>query len=254
MTDILKPRLCSGPAVMLLMCIAAPLCWAQPQEAARIEQQGDIVQVTVDSPRPVEAAAKAVGNWFGISICVEDPILSYSEDLKDASLETSGLRKGTFVPRGGSLEFQLSMPRGSSSPDAVMTAMMMSVNTQLQVKYRLDREADRFVLVPVRIRNRIGRLVDVRPLLDFEVSIPYGARSIAETAALMAGDLSKQTGLTISCCQSLVAGIPWGMDTITFGTPRMPAREVLKLLIREAGGRRLWVSRCDLEFCFIDLY
>jgi hypothetical protein len=96
--------------------------------------------------------------------------------------------------------------------------------------------------------------VNVRPLLDLDVSVAYGTRSIAETAQLLSGELSKKTGMTISCCQSFVAGIPWGMGEITFGTPGMPAREVLKLLIQKAGGRRLWISRCDLGFCFIDRY
>ena len=245
------------PTITLLLWTAiAGVARGQTHETARFEQQENMIRVTADAPRPVEAALVAVRDRFGLPICVEDPILAFADDLRDASIENAGLRKGTLVPRGHPLEISFPTPGGPAekNADAILAALLNSVNEQLPVKYRVDREPDRFTFVPTQRRDALGKLVNVRPLLDLDVSIANGTRSIAETAQLVSGELSKKTGMTISCCQSFVAGIPWGMGEIAFGTPGMPAREVLKLLIQKAGGRRLWVSRCDLRFCFIDLY
>lgn len=60
-------------------------------------------------------------------------------------------------------------------------------------------------------------------------------------------ELSKQTGLRVSCCQSAVAGIPWGLEMISFEAHHEPARSVLKRL-----GLDRWHMRCDMEACHID--
>lgn len=48
---------------------------------------------------------------------------------------------------------------------------------------------------------------------------------------MMANDLSKQTGLHVSCCQSVVAGIPWRIEKLAFEAHDKPAREVLRALL-----------------------
>jgi hypothetical protein len=86
------------------------------------------------------------------------------------------------------------------------------------------------------------------PLLDRPVTIPGGVRRINASAALMAGDLSRQAGLRVSCCQSAIAGYPWGMEEVMFAAKNEPARSVLRRL-----GLNHWHVRCDEEFCFIDM-
>jgi hypothetical protein len=133
----------------------------------------------------------------------------------------------------------------------VMMALLEVVNQQLPFVYRLDKDGDNFRLVPVRVRNDEGRLSDAVPLLDRLISIPYGTRPIHEVASLMAQALS-QTGLQVSCCQSVLAGYPWGMSKITYEADQVRARDVLKHLIEQQGGPSRWMSRCDRRFCFID--
>jgi hypothetical protein len=100
-----------------------------------------------------------------------------------------------------------------------------------------------------------GNLEEVMPLLDRKVTVPSGTRSIAEHAQLMADELSKQTGLRMGCCQSLVAGVPWGMAEVSFEADHKPAREVLKslILIEQQANSQVssrhpnfdhWVVRC----------
>jgi len=100
----------------------------------------------------------------------------------------------------------------------------------------------------------------VTPLLDRRVTIPARTRSIAATAAFMADALSAQTGLRVSCCQSAVAGIPWGMAEVAFEANNEPARNVLTRLIAAAApgqsDRVYWLQRCDplpSTWCFINL-
>ena len=134
-------------------------------------------------------------------------------------------------------------------------------------EYRLDVGGDDYALVPTRTQNSKGNLEEVLPLLDRNVTIPSGTRSIAEHAKLMADELSKQTGLRIGCCQSLVAGVPWGMAKVSFEADHRPAREVLKSLMlmeqqanSQASGTHAdydhWVVRCDgtgAPFCSIEV-
>jgi hypothetical protein len=96
--------------------------------------------------------------------------------------------------------------------------------------------------------------------MDRRVTIPVGTRSIASTAALMADALSAQTGLRVSCCQGALAGVPWGMATITFEANNEPARNVVMRLIAAAApsqsDRAYWLHRCDplaSAWCFINL-
>jgi hypothetical protein len=44
-----------------------------------------------------------------------------------------------------------------------------------------------------------------------------------------------------------VAGIPWGLEMISFEAHHEPARSVLKRL-----GLDRWHMRCDMEACHID--
>lgn len=76
----------------------------------------------------------------------------------------------------------------------------------------------------------------------------------------MAEALSEQTGLRVSCCQTAVAGIPWGQALAPFEAHDEPARYVLKRLIRLAAGnqpaREFWLERSDpspANWCFINL-
>lgn len=215
-------------------------------EAARVERTGEQVRLVADGPRPLHAMAYTLSENFGIPVSVEDPLWVHAGDLKDASLENPKLRAGLMVPRGGPLEVEF---RDSGHPSTILMAVLAAANRQLTHQYRLDKFGDRFWLVPVRGRDAHGEMAEVTPLLDRLVTIPYGEQTIAQVAHRMAEQLSKQTGRQVSCCQSFVAGIPWGIERITFGADRWRARDVLKYL---AGPQRRWVSRCDLHFCFID--
>lgn len=236
-----------------LLLTSLTMAAAFASEVARVERAGEQVRLMADGPRPLHAIAYTLSEHFGLSVGVEDPLWTYADDLKDASLENPKLRAGLMVPRGGPLEIEFKAGDPARHPAAFLMTVLEAANRQLAFQYRLDKDGERFWLVPVRGRNARGEMGDLTPLLDRLVTIPYGQQTIAEVAQRMAEQLSKQTGLRVNCCQSFVAGIPWGMERITYGADQLRARDVLKFLTGpQTGQTRRWVSRCDVHFCFID--
>ncbi len=226
--------------------------WAiDSAEQVRVERTGEMVRMVADGPRPLHALAEALHEHFQLSVSVEDPVWVFAGDLKDASLENPRLRAGVMVPRGGRLEVEFKFSEARDAASAMM-AVLEAANQQLAFQYRLDKDSEQYRLVPVRGRDAQGGVTDLVPLLDRVVSVPPGRQTIAEAADRMAQGLAKQTGLMVSCCQSSVAGIPWGMQTVTYGAEQLRARDVLKQLTELAGRPTRWFVRCDREFCFID--
>jgi hypothetical protein len=132
--------------------------------------------------------------------------------------------------------------------------------------YRVAVTNGEYALVPTKTRNLAGVLEEVQPLLDRRVTIQEATRPISEHGRILGEQLSARTGLHISCCQSFVAGVPWGVAKIRFGADDKPAREVLEALIQleqqtNAGGAihpeyNHWEVSCDgtgSPWCFIDV-
>ena len=116
--------------------------------------------------------------------------------------------------------------------------------------YRLDVDGEFFTFVPTATRDANGFVVAAVPLLDRRVTIPLGNRRVSESAKLMADSLSAQTGLRVSCCQAMVAGIPWGMSSGQFEAHNETARNVVERLLRleSSPPRDYWLLRCDFRY------
>jgi len=241
------------------------LAAAQSPEAGRVERNGSRATLTVDGPRPLDSAAITLAERFRIPVSVEDPPYIYKDDIKDVTDEVSRTpnpARRVLVPKGGRLEVEFAV-RADGSPEDVrllLQSLVAQANTRFPFAYRLDAEGDSFTLVPTHSRDQLGRVVAITPLLDRRVTIPPGTRAIHESATLMAAALASQTGLRVSCCQSLVGGIPWGLEKAAFEARDEPARSVLKRLIAASlQGREngyYWLHRCDplpSAWCFINL-
>jgi hypothetical protein len=142
----------------------------------------------------------------------------------------------------------------------VLRSLVDAANAQFPFQYRLDVDGNWFTIIPTRTRDQLGNSVPTVPLLNRHVTIPPGTRPIMQSASLMTDALSAQTGLRVSCCQTAVAGIPWGLAEIFFEANDEPARSVLKRLVTAAAinqpDRDYWLQRCDpppSAWCFINL-
>lgn len=243
----------------------ANIAAAQNPEAGRVERIGTRAVLIVDGPRPVDSAAVTLAQEFGIAVSVEDPPYVFQGDMKDVTSEISRASnppRRVFIPKGGRLEVHFDLNAEGLPQDlpALLRDLVAASNAQLPFAYRVDADEARFTLVPTQTRDALGQTTNVTPLMDRLVTIPAGTRSIAETATLMAGALSAQTGLRVSCCQGAVAGISWGMGAVTFEANNESARSVLTRLIAAAAPGQSdqvhWLQRCDplpSAWCFINL-
>jgi hypothetical protein len=227
-----------------------PVAAQQPDEVARIERQGDSAVLSVNTFRPLDAVATELESRFGIAVSAEDPTFQFRGDMMDISLEVPRLRPGTLVPARWGFEVRFPVnPDGSpKNVHDLLASIVREANARSPFAYRLDEAGGASFFVPTRTRDAQGQSIPMTPLLDRLVTIPPGLRRVNESAALMAADLSRQTGLRVSCCQSFIAGYPWGMEQVMFAADNEPARSILRRL-----GLNHWHERCDETFCFIDM-
>ena len=252
-------------AIVILLAVST---WgmAQTDECAKVEKTGESVTVVADSIRPVDSIANTLAQRFGIVVSAEEPQYQFSEELEDVSkadprwsAEHPNVHYQVPKRRHIELRFPLSPSGTLLDPTAALRQVVEKANQQTPFGYRLDVDGEFFTFVPTTTRNSSGSVVPAIPLLDRKVTIPSGTRRINEHAKMMADSLSTQTGLRVGCCQTAIAGIPWGMAIVTFEAHDEPARKVLERLIRlnqessRVSSRNNWMLRCDHEWCFINL-
>jgi hypothetical protein len=240
----------AGMLLILAAAIAAVAPAAAPSrpEEAKLERHGDSAVLSVHTFRPLDAIADTLELEFGIAVSAEDPVFQFPGDMMDISAEVPRLRPGTLVPArwGFELTFPLNPDGSPQNAQDLLTSIVAEANRHSAFGWRLDKTDGVYFFVPTRTHDAQGRLVTATPLLDRLVTIPAGLRRLNESAELMAADLSRQTGLNVSCCEGPIAGYPWGMEQTNFSADREPARSVLLRL-----GLRHWHVRCDMDFCGI---
>ena len=245
-----------------------------PNDCASVKENGDEVTLRAASWDPVLTIGRTLADRYGINVSVEAPKWAFPGDTEDVAVadpafseQHDNIHYDIMKRHAIKVRFSTSGNRHPDDVAGLLRQVADAANREMPYGYRLDVTGGDYALVPTRTRNSNGDLEDVLPLLDRNVTIPLGTRSIAEHANLMADELSKQTGLHIGCCQALVAGVPWGMAKVRFEADNKPAREVLKWLIlaeqqanSQASSRHPdydhWVVSCDgtgAPWCFIEV-
>lgn len=188
--------------------------------------------LTAYSWNPVLALGRVLG-VYGVIVSVESPRWAFpfdTENVADADPIWSSQHNNAhyLLMKRHSLELQFVLP---IDVPRLLHQLVDAANKEMSYAYHLDVNDGEYAVVPTKTLNSAGQSEDVQPLLDHQVTVPLGQRSIAAHAELMAKQLSQQTGLHVSCCQSVVAGIPWGMQVISFEAHDQPARQVVRTLI-----------------------
>lgn len=252
------------------------LCWtsatAQSSDCATVVAGENEVVLSADSSDPVLAIATTLADRYGIRVSVESPQWAFPADTEDVAIadpQFSAQHQNVHYLIMKRHFIQVRFPAAADAPpmDSLLRQVVEGANKVMPYAYRLDVLDHEYAFVPTKTRNSAGELEEVQPLLDRHVSIPAGSRPIAKHARLMADQLSEQTGLHVSCCQTMVAGIPWGQAEVLFQADDEPAREVLRRLIRleqqqnsQASSRHPaydhWTVLCDgtgALWCFIEV-
>jgi hypothetical protein len=238
----------------------------QTTECAKLTRSGNEITMVADSIRLVDSIANTLAQRFGVVVSAEEPQYQFSGDLQDVreadpDWSAQHPKAHYLVPKRRRMEIQFSVLPDGSPADLgdLLRKVLEKVKDQVPFGYRLDVDGDFASFVPTTTRNAEGGGVPATPLLDRRVTIALGSRRISENGKLLADSLSAQTGLRVSCCQSLVAGIPWGMPVVPFEAHDEPARKVLERLIllnqrsNWVSSRNYWLLRCDSGWCSIDV-
>jgi hypothetical protein len=228
---------------LTVLVAISPAATPQTSDIAQIERRGDSAILSVNTFRPLHAIAAKLKSQFGVSVFAEDPVFQFHGDL----MERSPKAPPVPAPWGFEVRFPINPDGSPQNVRQFLAAIVAEANLKSPFAYRLDEVDGAFFFVPTRTRNAQGRSIAMTPLLDRPVTIPPGIRPLNESAALMAADLSRQTGLKVSCCESVINGYPWGTGAIMFAADHEPARSVLMRL-----GLTNWQTSCDDKFCFID--
>ena len=210
---------------------------AQGQEFARVLRDGEQATLSVFGPRPVDLAAQKLVDEFGVAINVEDPVYVYRDDVQDIGVGRSG--KHLLIPKPSSLEMRLDLNADGSLVDVrqVVRDLVDTANVLLPYLYRIANDGGIFTLIASRTRDEQGRSIELTPILDRHVTIPFGTRRIFEHVNLLMQALQQQTGLRLGCCQAFVGGVPWGSTVVSFEAQDEPARGALLRLLRSEPGR-----------------
>ncbi|MGD1081799.1 MAG: hypothetical protein ABR881_26065 [Candidatus Sulfotelmatobacter sp.] len=263
----------------VLLSSASAVAHAQ---CAQMTRSGDTVTVSADTWRPLNAIAQTLANKFGIVISAEDPDLVFAGDLTDTTERALPAWRAVhpnirvYIPKAWRLQVEFRVRQDGTPEDvaALLQQVVVAANAQSPFSYRLDTDGEFNTFVPTRTRDAAGAVVERVPLFDRHIDIPAGTRTIAEDGEMLAKALSAQTGMRISCCQSLVAGVPWGMARVPFEAHDEQARSVLERLVRleqgaeqqskqrsfSANSNVYWLLSCDPNaidgprYCFIDLH
>jgi hypothetical protein len=238
----------------------------QTEECAKVTRSGDEVTMVADSIRVVDSIANTLAQRFGVVVSAEEPQYQFSgdwQDVREADPDWSAQHPKAhyLVPKRRRMEIRFSVLSDGSPTDVggLLRQVLEQVNGQAPFGYRLEVDGEFFSFVPTTTRNAEGFVVPATPQLDRRVTIPLGNRRISESGKLMADSLAAQTGLRVSCCQALVAGIPWGMPVVPFEAHDETARSVLERLIlmneqsNRVSSRNYWLLRCDSGWCFINV-
>lgn len=114
-----------------------------------------------------------------------------------------------------------------------------------------------FSFVPTRTRNEMGQTIESPSYLDTKVTIPLQTARVNSLAGDLSLALARSIGRPFACCREIVAGVPWGMNYVTYQTSDQPAREVLEDLIDKAGVHQSYSVMCEpfsKSSCFISLH
>jgi hypothetical protein len=260
------------PICFMFLLVVTAYVAAQNSECAKVERNGDTITVVTDSIRPLDSIANALSQRFNVSVSAEEPESQSPEDFVDvakADPQWSSEHQTAHyqVPKRRHIEARFPAARIGHPLDvrAALQQVVESANRETPFGYRLDSDGEFFSFVPTTTSSANGEVMSVTPLLDRKVTIPPGSRRIIESAEVLADSLSRQTGLRVSCCQSLVAGVVWGTAIVPFEAHDEPARKVLVRLIkanqlseersssRSLVGWNRWSLRCDDGWCFINL-
>jgi hypothetical protein len=201
----------------------------------------------ITDPRPLQQAAELMERKLGVPISYEDPVWASSRDTVQAS-KLPGNRelvarrpdwKGNLVPRGGTVTVAVpTTPEAKQAIDPVYVIQAVISNYEARGntgQFTLVRFGENeFSIVPTKVEDKAGRLVDQVSPLDVKISFPEEERSLPATVDLISQAIGVKPIRFDSSPEAYARG-----PRVRVGAQNETARDVLARALRIPGGAKL---------------
>jgi hypothetical protein len=163
----------------------------------------EMEKLSVDNGRPLAEAIVVLEVRFGRVITYEDPPYVYAGDINDVTQSVRrdldkfepGQAPRVLVPKGGKFDFVI-IRNANRSPDKDRTLEKLvhdyALTTQ-SARFRLEKSADAFHVVPTSVRNTAGRLTSQVPVLDARMTVPTKERTGLQEIRDFCAEVSRVT-------------------------------------------------------------
>jgi hypothetical protein len=223
-----------------------------PVSLPRWSQQ--VVEVEVESPRPLADALTEIEERLGAVVTYEDPILSYDGDLATIDLNGRPFRG----PRGGLFRLRLQPPSTASNghdvEHIVRVALADYAASGLAGTFRLDRTGHMLHVVPTAARDTGGILRPQVSILDTRISFDDRRRTALDVLEVL-GNASGGR---------LAVGLRGNMNRVfeqvplTGGATQEPMRSILAKVLDATDPTLSWRVYCgpapDRTVCHLNLH
>jgi hypothetical protein len=190
-----------------------------------------VIDIDVTGARPLADALRIIQERIGVPINFEEIKHANTGELQKSALPNM---TGRLVPRGGHLVTSVtvsSLPSDLQAVEAAQALLAAYTSANLPGTYRVIQETERVSIVPSPALSSSGA---ASPVMDVKVSIPYATkRSVIKTLQLVTEALSSTIGTNIV----LLTQPFQEQDTITLGVDGQPAKDVIKQVSNEFGGK-----------------
>ena len=212
--------------------------------------QNELIDLFVDSPRPIAEVARTLVSQYPVVITYEDPRLEFSGDIQDLTHTRRDLDRypPDEVPRVlfpsteiFNATYYVSMETGEPEDWAATLRQLIS---DYEVggkggRFRVQQSGDVFHIVPTHARNSSGQWVENTSILDTAISLPALEGEGLELVVPVADAIATATGFPVG-----VGNMPADLFFRHRGRTEVvngePARDVLLRVLHSIDDRLTW--------------
>ena len=216
--------------------------------AVLVGQTYDTSNPVISDPRPLARVADFLEAKYGWRITYEDPVILYPGDFTDitAQVRRSGSGPPIYAARRGRIDMRDVLPPVLSAKDDPAVLLQRAIELHNSGGgvgvFRVLRTGDTFHVIPSKIKDVDGKVLEATPLLDTAVTIPEQERTVGETVSAITDAISLATSVTV---RSTPMFMRHSGEKIVFGASNEPARSALLRLFDSSGNKTTsWLFLC----------
>jgi len=237
-----SPRNCHYILVSLIILLSASTL----EKAVAIGGQAETsrpAKLFVDGPRPIAKAIEQLEDKYGWIITYEDVRYSHESDLVDVThpeYRKAHPSAKALLPRWGQIEINYTVSTKTGSPDNPVEVIQKVLNNHVAKGnpgvLALKQAGEVLHIVPVKVKNSRGQMVNISAILDVPISLPEEERPPMAIVEAICQALSRETQTTV-----FKGTAPLNLhQRIRVGAANEPARDVLTRTLANTKRRLSW--------------